>query len=75
MMNYSLHTAITTLAGNGLLVGLHGLVVVVGIIIGMIQARKEDAESYFPFGPSIAIATVFCMFWGDGIIGWYLSLF
>lgn len=35
MMNYSLHTAITTLAGNGLLVGLHGLVVVVGIIIGM----------------------------------------
>ena len=35
IMNYSLHTAITTLAGNGILVGLHGLVVVVGIIIGM----------------------------------------
>ena len=48
---------------------------IVGIIIGMIQIRKEDEESYFPFGPSIAIATVFCMFWGDGIIGWYLSLF
>ena len=35
MMNYSLHTTITTLAGNGILVGLQGLVVVVGIIIGM----------------------------------------
>lgn len=48
---------------------------IVGIVIGMIQARKEDAESYFPFGPSIAIATVFCMLVGDGIVGWYLSLF
>lgn len=34
-MNRSLHTAITAIAGNGILVGLHGLVIVVGIIIGM----------------------------------------
>ena len=34
-MNVSIHTIVTTLAGNGVLVGLHVLVVVVGIIIGM----------------------------------------
>ena len=34
-MDNILHTTITTLAGNGIIVGLQGLVVVVGIIIGM----------------------------------------
>jgi len=47
---------------------------IVGIVIGYMQMQKEE-ESYFPFGPAIAIATVICMFVGDGIIGWYLSLY
>ena len=45
---------------------------IVGIIVGLIQTKDE---SYFPFGPSIAIAAVFCLLFGDSIIGWYLSLF
>ena len=48
---------------------------IIGIVIGMVQASKEEVEVYFPFGPSIAIATVFCMFFGNEIVGWYLSLF
>lgn len=37
--------------------------------------EMEEEGNYFPFGPSIAIATVFCMFFGDSILSWYLSLF
>ena len=51
---------------------------IVGIVIGLIQTSRNEEEeegNYFPFGPSIAIATVLCMFFGDGFIGWYLSLF
>ena len=54
---------------------------IVGIIVGIVQAKdeeecEEESEGmYFPFGPSIAIATVFCLLWGDSILGWYLSLF
>lgn len=63
---------------------------IVGIVVGSIQMRAttpadettEDSENveemegnYFPFGPSIAIATVFCMLFGNLILDWYLSLF
>lgn len=34
-MNHSLHTTITTLTDNVIVTGLHGIVIVVGIIIGM----------------------------------------
>lgn len=47
---------------------------IVGIMIGSLQMSKKE-ENYFPFGPAIAIATVVCMFVGDGILGWYLSLY
>ena len=58
---------------------------IVGIVVGLTQAKhdenleeteeSEEEGMYFPFGPSIAIATVFCMFYGESIVGWYLSLF
>lgn len=63
---------------------------IVGIVVGSIQMRaatptdetaevSEETEemegNYFPFGPSIAIATVFCMIFGNMILNWYLSLF
>ena len=59
----------------------------VGIVVGLAQGQgrtTEDASeesegemegNYFPFGPAIAIATVVCLFFGDGIVSWYLSLF
>ena len=31
----SLHTSITTLAGNGVIIGLHVVVIVVSLVIGM----------------------------------------
>ena len=35
----------------------------IGVVVGMIKAREKECneESYFPFGPMIAIATVICM--------------
>lgn len=62
---------------------------IVGIVVGLVQGQsmtvteaseeseesEEVAGNYFPFGPAIAIATVFCLFFGNGIVSWYLSLF
>lgn len=62
---------------------------IVGIVVGLAQGQgrqteetSEDAEeaeetegNYFPFGPAIAIATVICLFVGNDIVSWYLSLF
>ena len=59
----------------------------VGIVVGLAQGQGRTTEeaseelegemegNYFPFGPAIAIATVVCLFFGDGIVSWYLSLF
>lgn len=47
---------------------------IVGIIIGSVQMSKDE-DNYFPFGPAIAMATVITMFVGEGILGWYLSLY
>ena len=55
---------------------------IVGIVVGILQSRgdssveeEEGMENYFPFGPAIAIATVFTMWIGDGVLDWYMSLF
>lgn len=53
---------------------------IIGIITGTVQqhkAQQKDGEEniYFPFGPSIAAATVFVMIFGQAILNWYLSLF
>lgn len=39
------------------------LACVMGAVVGIIKAGKKDAEeeAFFPFGPMIALATVFCM--------------
>lgn len=56
---------------------------IVGIVVGMIQQKnmqdvkdeEEEQSFYFAFGPSIAVATVFVMLFGNQILNWYLSLF
>lgn len=51
---------------------------IIGIVIGMVQMKKqEDEESsvYFPFGPAIAVGAVISMLVGEPIIQSYLSLF
>ena len=34
-----------------------------GAVVGIVRAREKvtKEEAYFPFGPMIALATVFCM--------------
>lgn len=39
------------------------------------EESEETEGNYFPFGPAIAMATVFCMFFGNSIVNWYVSLF
>ena len=52
---------------------------IIGIIIGMVQMKKQTAESeesvYFPLGPAIAVGAVISMLFGQQLIGAYLSLF
>lgn len=47
---------------------------IVGIVMGAV-ALKADSGAAFPFGPALSIATVLTLFFGDPIVGWYLSLF
>ena len=50
---------------------------VVGLLFGvaqMVAARRGwDAAFRFHFGPYLAIAAIVAMFWGDGILRWYLA--
>jgi len=61
---------------TGLYLGLLNgfLALMMSCVIGLlfVAIRKSDK---IPYGPSIAIATVICMFIGDPIVSWYLSLF
>ena len=46
---------------------------IIGIIIGLVQGYNSSKElDYFPFGPVIAVATVFCLFFGDNIMNKYI---
>lgn len=47
---------------------------IIGIIAGYTQMHKNE-ENYIAFGPFLAVAAVVVMLIGDGLIGWYLSLF
>ena len=54
------------------------LMVLAACVIGIVMASilmKVDSETPFPFGPAIAIAAWITLLFGDGLIGWYLSLF
>ena len=49
---------------------------ILGSIIGMglILAKKKQLSSQVPFGVFLSIATVITLFWGKGIINWYLGI-
>lgn len=46
---------------------------ILGIIGGCIQTKKGE-DSYFAFGPYLAIAAVAALLIGEGLIDWYMSL-
>ena len=50
---------------------------VVGLLFGVLQMvaakRGWDAAFRFHFGPYLAIAAIVAMFWGNGILRWYLA--
>ena len=59
----------------GLYLGpLRGLVcIIISCIIGLgfVAVRKNQK---IPFGPSISIGILLCLYWGEPLVNWYLSL-
>ena len=54
------------------------LMVLVACTLGILMAAftmNLKADTPFPFGPALSLAAVLTMFFGDGILSWYLSLF
>ena len=47
---------------------------IIGIISGLVF-KSEDGDKTFPWGPSIALAAVICMLFGNEAIELYLGLF
>ncbi|MFA4830692.1 MAG: prepilin peptidase [Patescibacteria group bacterium] len=45
---------------------------VVGIILLILAKKKQDSQ--IAFGTFLSVATLIAMFWGEGILGWYLGL-
>jgi leader peptidase (prepilin peptidase)/N-methyltransferase len=41
--------------------------------VGVMIARGGDTRLAIPFGPFLAMGAMVSLFWGDGIIRWYLS--
>ena len=49
---------------------------VLGSVIGLaVVALKKDWQYAIPFGPFLALAAFFQLFWGRTILAWYLGLF
>jgi prepilin signal peptidase PulO-like enzyme (type II secretory pathway) len=46
---------------------------VTGVIL--ILLKKKSSKDYIPFGPFIALAAVFCVYFGEPLLGWYVSMF
>ena len=63
----------------GLYLGALGglLAVLLSCLFGLAFAAlgRKGRNAPFPFGPAIAAAAVVTLFWGDGVVAWYLSLF
>lgn len=49
------------------------LACVIGIVIAMLLAQREDAA--FPFGPALSLAAWVTMLFGESLVSWYLGLF
>jgi len=65
----------------GLYAGLAGtlLTVMLSCVLGLLfvllrRLRGGEKGAEFPFGPSIALAAVLVLLWGDPVVQWYLSL-
>jgi len=43
--------------------------------VGLVLARRKSFKSEVPFGPFLVSGTLAAMFYGQGLINWYLSLF
>jgi prepilin signal peptidase PulO-like enzyme (type II secretory pathway) len=53
-----------------------GLAYVLGAIVSvfLLSFKKKKISSEIPFGTFLTIATFIAMFWGNKIVGWYVSL-
>ena len=49
---------------------------ILGSVIGifLILAGKKKMKSMIPFGPFLVIGTFLALFWGEGIIKWYMDI-
>lgn len=49
----------------------------IGSVVGIIHLRrtKQGRKTPVPFGPSISASAVICYFYGNSLVGWYLTLF
>ncbi|WP_432355777.1 prepilin peptidase [Sporosarcina sp. A2] len=52
------------------------LAALIGSIVGIIHLRrtKQGRKTPVPFGPSIAAASLISYFYGNALVGWYLTL-
>lgn len=65
----------------GLILGVKGLLValffayIIGALVGLglIALKRKTMKSQIPFGTFLAIGTIIAMFWGEGILRWYLK--
>ncbi|MDW0109640.1 prepilin peptidase [Sporosarcina aquimarina] len=49
----------------------------IGSVVGIIHLRrtKQGRKTPVPFGPSISAAAIICYFYGNALVGWYLTMF